>query len=432
MISARRRSEVLDALRRGTVPANGLDQLAVGLGKFEREMDAELDTVATGGAVFKAVRGEYGAGKTFFARWLCDRAQKRGFASAEVQINEVDTPLHRLETVYRRAIESLRTDTLSSSALRPILDSWLFTVEDDAAGPGGEVRDKAVDALLEKRLAVIAAQTPVFPLAIRAYRRAVAIGDNTLADGLVAWLGGQPHVAATVKRQAGIKGDLDHFLAIGFLKGLLAILRDAGHPGLVLVLDEVETLQRVRSDSRSKALNALRQLMDEVHGGSFPGLYLLITGTPAFFEGRQGIQLLPPLADRLRTDFSRDPRFDNPRAPQLRLTGFDLDKLVELGGRVLDLFISHVEDSGRVLRVADEQFIREFATAVAGGLGGRVGIAPRLFLRKLIDVLDTIEIHPDFDPRADYDIKIESAELTAAEREAVADRTADDVELDDV
>lgn len=430
MISARRRREVLDALRRGTVPANGLDQLAVGLGKFEREIDAELDGVAASGAVFKAVRGEYGAGKTFFARWLCDRAQKRGFASAEVQINEIDTPLHRLETVYRRAIESLRTDTMPPSALRPILDSWLFTVEDDAASPDGDVRDEAVDGLLEKRLGEVAAQAPVFPLAIRAYRRSVAGGDNDLADGLVAWLGGQPHVAASVKRQAGIKGDLDHFLAMGFLKGLLAILRDAGHPGLVLVLDEVETLQRIRSDSRSKALNALRQLMDEIHDGRFPGLYLLITGTPAFFEGRQGIQLLPPLADRLRTDFSRDPRFDNPRAPQLRLTGFDLDKLVELGGRVRDLFVSHIDDAARVLCVADDQFLREFAGSVAGGLGGRVGIAPRLFLRKLVDVLDTIEIHPDFDPQVHYEMKIMPADLTKAEREAVVGRTADDIELD--
>jgi hypothetical protein len=48
-----------------------------------------------------------------------------------------------------------------------------------------------------------------------------------------------------------------------------------------------ETLQRVRSDVRDKSLNALRQLIDEVDSGRFPGLYLLITGTPAFFDGSQ-------------------------------------------------------------------------------------------------------------------------------------------------
>ncbi|OFJ55531.1 BREX system ATP-binding protein BrxD [Mycolicibacterium grossiae] len=421
-VSARRRREVLDALRRGTVPSNGLDQLAVGLGRFETELDAELDVVAAGGAVFKAVRGEYGSGKTFFARWLGDRAMKKGFAVAEVQINEIDTPLHKLETVYRRSIESLRTASIQPSALRPILDAWLFTVEDDAQQQGVEV-----DVILERRLTDVAAHAPVFPMAIRAYRRMVAEGDNDGADGLVAWLGGQPHVAASVKRRAGIKGDLDHYLALGFLRGLLAVLADAGHPGLLLVLDEVETLQRVRSDARAKALNALRQLVDEVHDGHFPGLYLLITGTPAFFEGRQGIPLLPPLADRLHTEFAKDPRFDNPRAPQLRLTGFDQDRLIELGTRVRDLYVGGVPDPERVTSVADDTFVSQFAGAVAGELGGKAGIAPRLFLRKLVDVLDKIEQFADFDPYKDYEVRIAAAELSDSERAAL---TADDVPLD--
>ncbi len=421
-VSARRRREVLDALRRGTVPSNGLDQLAVGLSRFETELDAELDVVAAGGAVFKAVRGDYGSGKTFFARWLGDRAMKKGFAVAEVQINEIDTPLHKLETVYRRSIESLRTASIPPSALRPILDAWLFTVEDDA-----REQNVDVDAILERRLNDVATHAPVFPMAIRAYRRMVADEDHDGADGLVAWLGGQPHVAASVKRQAGIKGDLDHYLALGFLRGLLAVLADAGHPGLLLVLDEVETLQRIRSDARAKALNALRQLVDEVHDGHFPGLYLLITGTPAFFEGRQGIPLLPPLADRLHTDFAKDPRFDNPRAPQLRLSGFDQDRLVELGTRVRDLYIAGIPDPERVAAVANDAFLARFAAAVAGELGGKVGIAPRLFLRKLVDVLDKIEQFTDFDPYNDYEVRIAPAELSDAERAAL---TADDVPLD--
>ena len=116
-----------------------------------------------------------------------------------------------------------------------------------------------------------------------------------------------------------MRGELDHFGALGFLQGLLTVLRDSDYAGLVLVLDEVETLQRMRSDVREKSLNALRQLMDEVDSGRFPGLYLLMTGTPAFYDGQQGVQRLAPLAQRLQTDFATDARFDNPRAPQIRL-----------------------------------------------------------------------------------------------------------------
>ena len=42
VLSAKRRSEILDALRRGTVPQDGLDVLAVGLGRFESAMDQEI------------------------------------------------------------------------------------------------------------------------------------------------------------------------------------------------------------------------------------------------------------------------------------------------------------------------------------------------------------------------------------------------------
>ena len=141
-------------------------------------------------------------------------------------------------------------------------------------------------------------------------------------------------MAAAARRSAGVRGELDHFGALGFLQGLLTVLRDCGHPGLLLVLDEIETLQRVRGDVREKGLNALRQLLDEIDAGRFPGLFLVITGTPAFFDGQQGVQRLPPLAQRLATDFATDPRFDSPRAVQLRLPGFDLERLAELGRKV--------------------------------------------------------------------------------------------------
>lgn len=437
-ISSVRRREILDALRRGTVPQRGLDQLAVGLERFAPILDAELDAIAAGGAGFKAIRGDYGSGKTFAVRWLAERARSRGFATTEVQISEGETPLHHLETVYRRVVEGLSTSDTAGGALRNVVDAWFFALEEEAlaAGPLGDAELlAATDALAEQRLATISRRAPAFTAVLRAYRAAVAGGDRSTADGLLAWLGGQPHVAASVKRSAGIKGDLDHDGALGFLAGLLVVLRDAGHPGLLLVLDEVETLQRMRSDARDRALNALRQLLDEIDSGRFPGLYLVITGTPAFFDGPQGVQRLPPLAQRLATDFGTDARFDNPRATQLRLRGFDLAGLGELGGRVRDLFVSGASDPARITAGCTDAYLGLLAERITGSLGGKVGIAPRLFLKKLVgDVLDRLELFPDFDPQRDYRLTVTSSELSLVEREAQA-RTqsaasVDEIELD--
>ena len=433
-VSPLRRREVIDALRRGAVPSAGLDLLAVGLDRFQRAIDEDLEAVAANGSVFKAVRGEYGSGKTFFVRWIAERAKRANLATAEVQISENETPLHRLETVYRRLTERLTTTTFPPSALRPVVDGWFYALEEDVLAAGqvatddAEALDRAVGVLLDQRLAEVSRSAPAFAAALRGYRTASQSGDAATADAVLAWLGGQPHVAAAARRVGGVRGNLDHFAALSFLQGLLAVLRDSGHPGLLLVLDEVETLQRVRSDARDKALNALRQLIDEVYSGRFPGLYLVITGTPAFYDGQQGVQRLAPLAQRLAVDFDTEPRFDNPRAVQIRLPGFTVDSLVELGGRVRDLYAHGSSAAERVRDLVDDTYLDQLARSVAGGLGGKVGIVPRLYLKKLVsDVLDRVDQFADFDPRQHYAPTMSTAEMTDVERNAAS---ADEIALD--
>jgi hypothetical protein len=266
---------------------------------------------------------------------------------------------------------------------------------------------------------------------LRGYRRAQAEGDVAMADSILAWLAGQPNVAANAKRYAGVKGDLDHFGALNFLQGILTVLRDSGQDGLVLVLDEVETIQRVRSDARDRSLNALRQLIDEVDSGRFPGLYLLMTGTSAFFDGPQGIQRLEPLAQRLHVDFQTEARFDNPRAVQMRLPAFDLDRLCRVGGNIRDLFMQHTASEARIARLCDDAYIRHLAEAVAGKLGGKVGLAPRIFLKKLVaDVLDRIDQFDDFQPSVHYALTLHETEMSRVERQAVGATDVDAIELD--
>lgn len=436
MISAARRDDIVGALRRGTVPSTGLDALAVGIDTFAPTLDQELSAVASGRGGFKAVRGEYGTGKTFFGRWLQERARAKGFATSEVQINETETPLHRLETIYRRLIERLGTADSSTGAFRSVIDGWFFALEQDVLADGSvDASDSAelmarTDALMEAQLMNISKTAPAFSAVLRTYRRALAEGDNMLAEGLISWLAGQPNVAASVKRAASIKGELDHFGAANFLIGLLTILRDSGFPGLVLVLDEVETLQRMRADTRERGLNALRQLIDEIDAGRFPGLYLVITGTPAFFDGAQGVQRLAPLAQRLHVDFGTEQRFDNPRAVQIRLSPFDQGSLLAVGKRVRDIYSHTQANESRLRTVVDDVYIESLARAVAGGLGGKVGVAPRLFLKKLVaDVLDRVDLHDSFDPRQHYKLTLTENEMTANERAAAGSIGVDDIEL---
>lgn len=420
-ISLIKRREIVDALRRGTVPHHGLETFAVGLDRFTDVLDEELGDVATGGGGFKAIRGDYGTGKTFFSRWLEHRARARGYATALVQISETDTPLHRFETIYRRALESMQTREWTTGAFRNLVDRWFFDLEEEAA-PGlaeddPQAIDRTVGDLLERRLASISATQPLFSAALRAIHRARVHADQPLADGLLAWLMGQPNVSADIKRAAGIKGDLDDRGASGFFRGLLALLHQTGRCGLLLVLDEVETIQRVRSDSREKSLNALRQLIDDLDSRLYPGLYVVVTGTPQFFDGPQGVRRSPPLHQRLHVDFSGPERFDTGRGTQLRLGAFDDDKLLEVGRRVRELYPARNPE--RIATRVPDSMMQRLARGITGKLGGKVGVAPRIFLRKLVlDLLDKVDAHPDYDPAQHYELVLNADELTPEERAA--------------
>ena len=63
--------------------------------------------------------------------------------------------------------------------------------------------------------------------------------------------------------------------------------------------------------------------------------------------------------------------------------------------------------------------------------GGRAGVAPRLYLRKLVaEVLDRVDQFEDFNPRLHYARTVDEREMTRAERAMAGATDVDKVELD--
>jgi hypothetical protein len=422
---------IVNALRSGLVPAQGLEHFATGLDALMAAVNEELDFVATGKGAAKWIRGEYGTGKTFAARYLCARARERGFATSEVQISITDTPLHHLETVYRRLIEKLETAADGPNAFQAVVDGWLYQIGDEVTRLRGINEDdpafaEATEQRLEDKLADLSRRNPAFAQVLRAYHRATHDGDFAVAQGLLAWLAGQPHTDRSVLRTAGVRGSVDGQAALTFLAGLLSLLRQSGYSGLVVVLDEVETIQRMNAQTREKSMTALRQLMDMLGKEELPGLYVVVTGTRDFFEGYKGLKGAGALFQRVDVKFDGDPRFDNLRAPQVRLLPFTEDRLLTVGGRVRQLYPA--KNPERVAARVDDAFLSALVAQVTSGFGGKVALAPRLFLRELVDVMDRVDLHAEYDPRQHYSLALDDTKLTAEELAAKHGRPMDEAE----
>ena len=292
--------------------------------------------------MFKAVRGEYGSGKTFFARWLAERAKRARLGRGRgPDLRDRDAaapagdglPAADRAAGHRRATRPARCGRSST----PGSSRWRRTSSPPARSPTTTPTRStaAVDELLEQRLAEVARHAPAFAAALRGYRRGRRARRRAPPPRRsLAWLGGQPHVAAVgppgrrgarrprpLRRARLPAGAADR-------AARLRAPRPAARPrrGRDAAAGPLRRAgQGAQRAAAAHRRGRLRPLPRPVPASS--------PARPRSSTGQQGVQRLPPLAQRLATDFTTDPRFDNPRAVQIRLPGFDLRLAsVELGG----------------------------------------------------------------------------------------------------
>jgi hypothetical protein len=204
-------------------------------------------------------------------------------------------------------------------------------------------------------------------------------------------------VSAAAKRAAGIRGEIGSRDALDYLRGVLEIVKAAGYKGLVIVIDEAETILRMRTDSRHKSLNGIRQIADAA--GSYPGALWLFTGTPELFDTPRGVAGLAPLHERVR--FLKVGTFASLRQPQLELVPFNLERLKAVAVKLRGLY--PIADPDLLERRVSNDFIDLLVKDVTAGFRGDVGVVPRQFLRHLVTVMDGVDEDPTFVPEEQWD-----------------------------
>ena len=433
-LTAKDVEHVFESLRKGLVPERGIDTFAVGIEKQRGELHRQLELAGGGEGTIKVLRGGYGCGKTFMARLALLDAQELGFATSFVVVSDNDLKFHRFDDVYRKVMTELGTSSCPRGALSDILDRWIARVEDALIAAGEDEDAAGFDEKVQQRLeadlaSLTGGQAPQdFIRVIQTIFRLKQEGEVSEAGALISWLCGSGNVAAASKKAAGIKGDIGSRDALDYLRGVLEIVKAAGYKGLLIVIDEAETILRMRSDSRHKSLNGIRQIADAA--GSYPGMLWLFTGTPEFFDTRHGVAGLEPLHRRI--SFSKQGSFASLRQPQLELTPFDAERLRSVATRLRELYPSGTR-SVLEERVSLE-FIDRLVAEVTKGFRGDVGVVPRQFLREFVTQLDLVEENDDYVPMELYGFdpsQISTSALTPEEQQRLGG-TSDSAPLDEL
>lgn len=394
MISQRDREHIFERLRSGVVPERGLDAFAVGIDRQRAEIGRLLDLAANAEGVFKFLRGGYGCGKTFMARLALADAQAKGFATSFVVVSDNDFHLHKFDDLYRRVVQELGTNSCPRGALGDIIDRWIARVEGALAEGGADEDAPDFDQKVSKRIAeditsLTGGKAPEdLGRVLREVFTLKQAGKVREAGSLLSWLSGSENVGAAEKKAAGIKGEITSRDAMDYLQGILEVVKAAGYKGLVVVIDEAETILRMRQDVRGKSLNGIRQIIDAAD--RYKGLLWVFTGTPEFFDTKRGVAGLQPLHDRIQ--FLNEGGLVTMRQPQLQLTPFDRERLKDVGLRLRQLYAGG--DPNVVAQKVTPDRIASLVDEVSKGFKGDVGVVPRQFLRRLVNLFDTVAENP--------------------------------------
>lgn len=414
-------SEVIKALRNGTVPLEGTELIAVGIDKELNEIENQLDKVKSGSSDFKFIIGDYGSGKTFFASSVRKLAFDKNFVVSSVVISS-ETPLNRFEDVYKKIVENMRTpENKKVPALSIILEEWLLKIEEIICDVNDidpiddeEIFLSEMEKRIEMELTDLGKVSSNFANAIRTYYKAKTMGDSVSSQAVLAWLKGEK-ISLSLKKTMNVAVNLERSNAILFVKAINMLLKSAGYAGLVIILDEIETVRNyVKKSSRDEAYENLRYFVDGVDGNGFENCFFLYSGTTELMETERGFKSLEPLYQRIKVE--KEEKFRNLRQPVIYLKEFNNSKLFEVSEKVREL---HGEAHGwNPLNKVTNEFIDKFITDKTVAFNKEIEISPRGYLRVFVDILDKAETYEEYWPEKEFkfDEKIKK-ELQDTEKE---------------
>ena len=384
------KEDILMALKNGNVPSKGVRELCVGrdneIAEFERLLEKVDDEDK---AYTKFLKGEFGAGKSFFLKVIEDMSYKKGFAVSWITVSN-NVPFNKIEIIYRNVAKNLRVKT--GTSLEHIIDRW-YTQHYNMASQDAD-NDFEKHAILRERIHDELEETrqysTTFATVIENYAKLRSEGDTEGASSAISWLRGDSNIPFAVKKKFNIKSEIDKTNALGFLEALSVFIKSAvGYSGLVVLVDEAEIIRKmIRQDIRDAAYDYIRLIFDNCSNGQFQSALFVFAGTSELFEDpKRGIPSYTALEERIKKAYETD--LVDVRTPVFVLKGFDKNNIIELSKKLLDMHSDAYNWDANAKIGPIVETIAEDHVANAGLTAGKV--KARDFIRKFITLLDTVE-----------------------------------------
>lgn len=389
---------IIEDLRKGSVPVNYVPFFTVGRQNWLRFIEEDLDNyIAEGGAKVRFINGDYGDGKTHFMSIVRHLALQKEFAVSFVVLTR-EVPVHKFETVYQAIVRQL-SGRFEGVGIRRLVDTWAEDLAPELTANDGPGFQEQLEALGEK-LRALPGMDLNFSNALVALidqrSRPLAEGEDQQqrshgCEVLYQWFEGTK-VSKRELKPFQVFAALDKTNSKRLLGSLTAFLRHLGYKGLILMMDELETVIAQSTSVRNAAYENVRLLIDNAEQAAYQHIFMSII--PDVILAEKGFRSYDALWSRVRS-IGEGKRL-NYRSVLIDLhrTPLETGELVELGSCLCRIHELAYRWDGQD-QIGAELIKKICATQQRMGLLSEV----RLFIKQIIRTLDMAEqgVAPDAD-----------------------------------
>jgi hypothetical protein len=283
----------------------------------------DITRIADGGAAFRLIVGEYGAGKTFFLNLVRAVALEKKLVTMSADLTP-DRRLHatggQARSLYSELARSTATRTRSDGgALSVVIEKFVSNANSEA-----KTANRTTTEVIQEKLAALSELVGGYDFAavIEIYWKAFEEKDAERMTNAVRWLRGEFGTKTEARAALGVREIVDDANMYDQLKLLARFVRLAGYAGLLVCLDELVNLYKLsNTQARNSNYEQILRILNDTLQYAPEGLGFVLGGTPEFLtDSRRGLYSYPALASRLSENtFARDGRVDL-TGPVIRLS----------------------------------------------------------------------------------------------------------------
>jgi len=395
MIRSKERDAILQSLRAGVTPRTGIQHIQVGRVREIEALVKDINRICEGGSAFRIVVGEYGSGKTFFLSVIRSIALEKKLVTVNADLapdRRIFATQGQARNLYTELMKNLSTRAKpDGGGMVNLVEKFITESIREAESKGDEVKN-IIHVKLKELNELVGGYD--FSAVVGKYWEGYDTNNEALRSSALRWLRAEYSTMSEARNDLGVRSIISDKSFYDSLKLMSLFVRQAGYAGLLVNLDELVNLFKLRSgQARGSNYEQILRILNDCLQGTASSIGFILGGTPEFlYDTRKGLYSYEALQTRLaENSFAKRAGVIDYNSPTLQLANLTPEEL-----HVLLMNLRHVYAAGdKEHYLVPDHALLAFLNHCNQVIGEAYFRTPRNTIKAFIDLLSVLEQSPD-------------------------------------